>query len=65
MTSVQAWAPAAFMAAAAAPLSAAASVMAGIISSWLIRPRLRAVASTPMPRRLVSTRRSPARAPEL
>ena len=48
-----------------AALSAAASSMAGIMSSSLMRPFLSALASTPMPRRLVSTSRSPGRAPAL
>ena len=53
------------MAAAAGALSAAASTIAGIISSSVMIPFLSALASTPMPRRLVSTSLSPTSAPPL
>ena len=53
------------MAAAAAALRTAASSMAGIMAASSMMPFLSALASTPMPRRLVSTSRSPGRAPPL
>ena len=65
VTSVPACTPTLTMAREAASLRVAASRIVGIISSSVMAPCLRALASTPMPRRLVSTSRSPGRAPPL